>query len=152
MDRELLAHFLRARSGEIAAPGEPGERAAPVMALIVARLSDCPAVVFSRFGEVLSQTRPAIALFGDYTQFGGSSRHLVERWLTDPAARERYLVEVGAADHDRLRRYRHTELGGLELYRQFLIDPVRCQLLVVFTAVPGSPSDAKLRRLAAEGD
>jgi hypothetical protein len=152
VDRELLAHFLRERAVQAAAPGEIGDHIACVMTHIVERLSDYPAMVFSRFGEVLSQTRPAIALFGDYTLFGGSSRHLVDRWFTDPAAREHYLVEVGVTDHGGLRRYRHAELGGLELYRQLLLDPVEHQLLLVFTAVPGSPSDEKLRRLAAAGD
>ncbi|HZP53522.1 hypothetical protein [Actinocrinis sp.] len=152
MDRELLAHFLRARPEEVAPPDRPGDHVACVAHLlrhISERLADHPAVVFSRFGEVLSQTRPAIALFGDYTGLGGSSRYLVERWWTDPAARGRYLVQVGATEHGRLRRYRHAELGGLELYRQLLLDPVECQLLLVFAAVPGSPSDEKLRRLAS---
>lgn len=151
MDRELLAHFLRARPAQVAAPGEPGAHAAPLMTHMVERLSDHPAMVFSRFGEVLAQTRPAIALFGDYTQHGGSSRHLVDRWSTDPAAREHHLVEAGLPGHDRLRRYRHAELGVLELYRQLLVDPVEHQLLLVFTAVPGSPSEDKLRRLAGTG-
>jgi hypothetical protein len=121
------------------------------MTRIVERLSDYPAVVLSRFGEVLAQTRPAVTLFGDYTRSGGSSRYLVDRWLTDPAARERYLVEVGVT-HGHLRRYRHAELGGLELYRQLLVEPEQHQMLLVFTAVLGSPSDEKLRLLAAGRD
>jgi hypothetical protein len=146
VDRELLEHFLRVRHHEYV-----GDRAGPVMRRIVERLPDYPAMVFSRCGEVLLQTRPAVVLFGDYTRFGGSSRCLVDRWFTDPAARERYLVEVGVAHH-RLRCYRHAELGGLQLYRQLLVDPVEDQMLLVFTAVPGSPSDEKLRLLAAAGD
>lgn len=151
MDRELLAHFLRACPEQIAVPGGSGDRATAVMAHIVERLSDYPAVVFSRFGEVLSQTRPAIALFGDYLSCGGASRYLVERWLTDPVARERYLVEADTARGRQPRRYRHAELGGLELYRQLLVEPTWLQLLLVFTAVPGSPSDEKLRLLAEGG-
>lgn len=154
MDRALLAHFLRVRNEVVAAPAQgrirSGDHAGLVMTRIVERLRDYPAMVFSRFGEVLLQTRPAMALFGDYTRFGGSSRFLVDRWFTDPAARERYLVEVGVSHH--LRRYWHPELGGLELYRQLLVDPVECQLLLVFMAVPGSASDEKLRLLAAAGD
>lgn len=148
MDRELLAHFLRARHEQVAAPSESGDRAGVLMTHLVARLSDFPAVVFSRFGEVLSQTRPAIALFGDYTRSDGSSRCIVERWFTDPDARGHYLVQVGVADHARLRCYRHADLGGLELYRQLLLDPVERQTLLVFMAVPGSPSEEKLRLLA----
>ncbi|GAA1011628.1 hypothetical protein Aple_012440 [Acrocarpospora pleiomorpha] len=147
MDRELLEHFLRTRHNEVT-----GDHAGPVMTRIVERLSDHPAMVFSQFGEVLLQTRPAIALFGDYTRSGGSSRYLVDRWCADPAARERYLVEVGVTDDRHLRRYRHAALGRLELYRQLLLDPVEYQMLLVFMAVPGSSSDEKLRLLAAAGD
>jgi hypothetical protein len=125
VDRKVLAYFPRARPGELAAPGESGDHAAPVMTHMIERLSDYPALVFSRSGEVLAQTRPAIALFGDCTRFGGSSRHLVEGWLTDLAAREH------------------------ELYRLLLVDPVEFQMLLVFTAVPASPREEKLRRMVA---
>jgi hypothetical protein len=148
VDRELLGHFLRVRRDEVAAPDE---HAGPVMTRIVERLPDYPAMVFSRFGDVLLQNRPAIALFGDYTRPGGASRSLVDRWFTDPAARERYLVEAGITHDHHLRRYRHAELGRLELYRQLLIDPVKDQLLLAFTAVPGSPSDEKIRLVTAAG-
>nr|WP_269785900.1 hypothetical protein [Streptomyces antimycoticus] len=40
----------------------------------------------SRFNETLPQTRPAVALLGDYTRFSGLSRYLVYRWFTDPGA------------------------------------------------------------------
>jgi len=90
MDRELLEYFLRARPHEVG-----GDHASPVMTRIVERLSDCPAMVFSRSGEVLLQTRPAIALFGDYTRFGGSSRSRVDRWFSDPVARERQERDEG---------------------------------------------------------
>ena len=40
---------------------------------IVERLSDTPAIVLSRFGEALLQSRSAVALFGDYTRFTGMS-------------------------------------------------------------------------------
>ncbi|WP_145852863.1 MmyB family transcriptional regulator [Trebonia kvetii] len=152
MDREPLAQFRRASPEETATPGESGDHAGRFMTHLVERLSDHPAVVFSRFGEVLSQTPPAIALFGDYTRFGRSSRSLVDRWFPDLAVREHYLVRVGVTDHDHLRRYWHPELGGLELYRQLLLDPVEYQVLLVFMAVPGSPSEEKLRLLAAAGD
>jgi hypothetical protein len=147
VDRQVLAHFLRAPHEQVEAPSERSDRAGVLMSHLVARLSDFPAVVFSRFGEVLAQTRPAIALFGDYTRSGGSSRCIVERWFTDPAAREHYLVQIGVTDHAHLRRYRHVELGGLELHRQLLLDPVERQLLLVFMAVPGSSSEEKLRLL-----
>jgi hypothetical protein len=46
----------------------------------------------------------------------------------------------------------YTGLGRLELHRQLLVDPVEHQLLLVFTAIPDSPSEEKLRLLAAAGD
>jgi hypothetical protein len=150
VDREILAHFLQHRHDEVA-PGRPGHRASPVLELIVEHLPEWPATVFSRFGEVLLQTRPAIALFGDYTRAGGSP-FLVDRWLSDPSARERYLVEVGVPVRHRPRCYRHVALGGLALYRHLLVCPVQRQVLLVFMAIPGSPSHAKLRALAAGDD
>jgi len=122
------------------------------MTRIVGRLPDYPAMVFSRSGEVLLQTRPAIALFGDCARFDGSSRHLAGGRLADPAACECHLVDVGVTGHGYLRRYRHADLGGLELYRQLLVDPVEYQMLLVFMAIPGSPTDEKLRRLTIAVD
>jgi hypothetical protein len=104
----------------------PGEQAGPAMTHIVERLADHPAIVFSRFGEVLLRTRPAIALFG----------RAIQR-------------EAGARDH-RLTVYRHPELGEFELYRQVLVDPANQQILLVFSAVPGSASEAKLRSLTTD--
>jgi hypothetical protein len=46
-----------------------GGQVSPAMRRIVERLSDTPAMVFSRFGEVLVPARPPVALFGDYTRF-----------------------------------------------------------------------------------
>ncbi|MEU4691920.1 hypothetical protein [Actinoplanes sp. NPDC023714] len=137
MDRQLLAYFLRVRHGQV----EPACRVSPVLELVVEHLPDDLATVFSGFGEVLLQTRRAIALFGDY-----SGNDVVDRWRQDPSARRRFLVEAGPA-YGRLRRYRHAELGVLTLYRQLLVDPVERQLLLVFTAVPGSVTDEKLRQL-----
>ncbi len=57
--------------------------------------------------------------------------------------------EVDVAHHHDLKRYRHDELGELELYAQPLLDLDKDQYLLVFTAVPGSPSHEKLQRLAA---
>jgi transcriptional regulator with XRE-family HTH domain len=169
----------------------------PSMMRIMDRLSDTPALVMSRFNETLMQTRPAVALLGDYTRFTGLSRYLVYRWFTDPAARDLYPVEdhpvrgrvftaeiraaytaepdgrageivaallevspefaeiwrlheVGVVHHHDLKRYRHPQLGEMELYCQPLVDPEQSQELLVFTAVPGSPSHAKLQRLTTE--
>jgi transcriptional regulator with XRE-family HTH domain len=65
----------------------------PGMMRIVDRLGDTPAMVISRFGETLLQTRPAVALFGDETRFTGLARYVVYRWYTDPASRLIYPAE-----------------------------------------------------------
>ncbi|MDH6435161.1 transcriptional regulator with XRE-family HTH domain [Streptomyces sp. SAI-144] len=174
------------------------DHVSPTMMRIVERLADTPALVMSRFNETLLQTRPAIALLGDYTRFTGMSRYLVYRWFTDPAQRELYPVEdhalrgrvfivdlraaytadpqgrageivaallatsaefaevwrlheVDVTHHNDLKRYRHPELGELELYCQRLIDPDQAQELLVFSATPGSPSYEKLQLLPAVG-
>ena len=106
VDRDLPEYFLRARPKEVG-----GDHASPVMTRIVGRLPDYPAMVFSRSGEVLLQTRPAIALFGDCARFDGSSRHLAGGRLADPAACECHLVDVGVTGHGYLRRYRHADMA-----------------------------------------
>jgi hypothetical protein len=57
-----------------------GEPADPVMRKLAEHLAAYPAVVYSRRGEVLAQTRPARALIGGHTWLGGASccRHLYE--------------------------------------------------------------------------
>lgn len=65
----------------------------PGMMRILDRLGDTPALVLSRLGETLFQTRPAVALFGDETRFTGLARAAVYRWFTDPASRLIYPAE-----------------------------------------------------------
>jgi transcriptional regulator with XRE-family HTH domain len=172
------------------------DHVSPTMMRIVERLSDTPALVMSRFGETLMQTRPAVALLGDYTRFTGMARYLVYRWFTDPAQRDLYpaedhalrgrvftvdlraaytadrtgrageivaallevspefaevwqLHEIDVTHHNDLKRYRHGELGDMELYCQRLVDPDQAQELLVFSAVPGSASYEKLQLLGA---
>jgi hypothetical protein len=166
------------------------------MRLIVQRLSDTPAMVLSRFGETLLQTRSAVALFVDYTPTsaacpatwstaGSPTRRNVPSIPEDHALRGRVFTvdiraaytadptgtageivdtllavspefaevwrrhEVDVTHHRDLKRYRHPELGELELYGQRLVDPDKGQELLVFSAQPGSPSDEKLQRLIA---
>ncbi|MFI6434979.1 helix-turn-helix domain-containing protein [Streptomyces sp. NPDC050759] len=61
------------------------------------------------------------------------------------------LHEVDVTHHNDLKRYRHPELGEMELYCQRLVDPDQLQELLVFSAVPGSPDYEKLQLLAAVG-
>jgi hypothetical protein len=78
----------------------------------------------SRFGEALLEVSPEFA----------------EVWRRH---------EVDVTHHHDLKRYRHPELGALELYCQRLIDPDQAQELLVFSATPGTPSYEKLQLLAA---
>ena len=57
------------------------------------------------------------------------------------------LHEVDVTHHQDLKRYRHPELGEMQLYCQRLVDPDQAQELLVFSATPGSPSYEKLQLL-----
>ncbi len=80
----------------------------PGMMRIVDRLADTPAMVISRYGETLLQTRPAIALVGDESGFTGPARSAWFRWFTDPAARRLYPAE----HHGRQSRIFAAQLRG----------------------------------------
>ncbi|MEW2447145.1 helix-turn-helix transcriptional regulator [Streptomyces parvulus] len=58
--------------------------------------------------------------------------------------------EVGVRPHH-LKRFRHPEVGDLELNCQTLLDPDQSHRLLVYTAVAGSESHERLRLLAVVG-
>lgn len=58
--------------------------------------------------------------------------------------------EVGLRPPD-LKRFRHPEVGRLELTCQTLLDPDQSHRLLVYTAEPGSESHEKLQLLAVVG-
>lgn len=58
--------------------------------------------------------------------------------------------EVGIRPRE-VKRYRHPEVGGLELHCQILLDPEQSHSLLVYTAEPGSESYEKLRLLSVVG-
>ncbi|WP_343916967.1 helix-turn-helix transcriptional regulator [Agrococcus citreus] len=66
------------------------EHVAPGLMRVLDRLADTPVQVLSAIGEVLVQTAPAAALFGDVTARTGLDRSVVHRWFTDPASRAVY--------------------------------------------------------------
>lgn len=72
----------------------------PGLLRILDRLDDTPAEIVTELGETLRQSRLGIALTGDLSSFQGPARSIGYRWFTDPATRERYVVD----DHDRLSR------------------------------------------------
>ena len=60
------------------------------------------------------------------------------------------LEEVGLRPRE-VKRFDHPEVGRLELQCQSLVDPDEGHRLLVYTAVPGSASDERLRFLAVLG-
>ncbi len=59
----------------------------PGLMRVLDRLTDTPAQVMTGLGETLVQTRLAVALLGNETQFTGMARSAFYRWFTDPASR-----------------------------------------------------------------
>lgn len=72
------------------------DHVSPAILRVLDRLSDSPVQVLSSIGEVLVQTAPATALFGDVTGRTGLDRSVVYRWFTEPASRTVYPRR----DHD----------------------------------------------------
>jgi transcriptional regulator with XRE-family HTH domain len=79
----------------------------------------------------------------------GTAGEIVEELLAvSPEFAEVWrLHEVDVTHHLDLKRYLHPEVGELELYSRWLVDPDEGQELLVFAAEPGSPSEERLRRL-----
>lgn len=90
------------------APGRAVRRdhVSPGLMRVLDRLDDTPAQVMTGLGETLVQTRPAMALLGDQTQFTGPARSAVYRWFTDPASRDIYPAD----DHDERARTSVSDL------------------------------------------
>lgn len=59
--------------------------------------------------------------------------------------------EVGLLPPE-VKRFRHPDVGELELSCQTLVDPEQSHRLLVYTAVPGSASHEKLQLLSVIGD
>jgi transcriptional regulator with XRE-family HTH domain len=114
------------------------DHVSPTMMRIVERLADTPALVMSRFNETLLQTRPAVALLGDYTRFSGMSRYLVYRWFTDPAQRALYPAE----DHDLRGRVFTAEIRAA-----YTADPEGTAGEIVSALLEISPEFAEVWRL-----
>ncbi|WJE01619.1 MmyB family transcriptional regulator [Streptomyces antimycoticus] len=123
MDRVLLADFLRARR-EALQPEDVG----------------LPCGSRGRTGGLRREEVAALAGVSVVAALLEASPEFAELWRSH---------EVDVTHHEDLKRYRHRELGELELYCQRLVDPDQAQELLVCSAVPGSPSYEKLQLLAA---
>jgi len=89
-------HLYRLAGQNAPARSLADEHVAPGLMRLLDRLSDTPAVVMSGLGQILLQTSPARALFGDERLLTGLGRIAAYRWFTDPSSREAYPAE----DHE----------------------------------------------------
>ncbi|WP_037914806.1 helix-turn-helix transcriptional regulator [Actinacidiphila yeochonensis] len=77
------------------------DHVSPGMMRVLDRLQDTPAQVIGSLAETLVQTRPAVALVGNETDYTGMDRSLVYRWFTHPHAR-RIFPEADHLTHSRI--------------------------------------------------
>ncbi|MEU4475146.1 helix-turn-helix transcriptional regulator [Micromonospora sp. NPDC023888] len=102
-----------------------------------------------------TQSRLLVAsLHASYTRDGRGSRAatLVDDLLArSPEFAQLWREHPVPAGFCPPKRFLHPEVGALELHCQTLVDPDESQTLLVFTAVPGSESDEKLRLLSVIG-
>jgi len=97
-------------------------------------------------GRVLTANlRVAYARDGTTSQAAALVKHLLEQ--SPEFAHYWNLHEIGLT-HTVLKSIVHPELGVLQLNCQMLVDPDQSQVLLIFTAPPGTESDDKLQRLA----
>lgn len=89
-------HLFRTAGHNTPSRGLRGDHVTPGIMRILDRLGDTPAQVVTALGETLVQTRLAVALLGNETEYTGLDRSQVHRWFTDPRARRIYPE----ADHD----------------------------------------------------
>ncbi|MFJ4224131.1 helix-turn-helix transcriptional regulator [Microbacterium sp. NPDC089695] len=92
-----------------------------------------------------SGLREVISVRGPESRAAEYGRLLLERSAEFREVWERQ--EVGLRPQS-VKRFRHPEVGDLELTCQTLVDPEQSHLLLVYTAVPGSESHEKLRLLS----
>lgn len=86
-------HLFRLAGHHVPGRGLTTGHVGPGLMRILDRLQDTPAQVMGGVGETLSQTRLAVALFGDQTRYVGNRRSAVYRWFTEPESRAIYLPE-----------------------------------------------------------
>lgn len=89
-------HLFRLAGHTPPARGRSDDHVSPGLMRVLDRLQDTPAQIVTAMDEVVRQTPPAVALFGDLTALTGRTRSTVHRWFTDPSSREVYPAE----DHD----------------------------------------------------
>ncbi|MCU1476881.1 MAG: hypothetical protein JWQ64_1574 [Subtercola sp.] len=86
-------HLFRLGGHNAPARALRSEHISPGLMRVLDRLQDTPAQVMTELGEVLLQTEPSRALFGDESRVTGMSRSVFYRWFTDPTSRDVYPAE-----------------------------------------------------------
>ncbi|MEU3185554.1 helix-turn-helix transcriptional regulator [Streptomyces sp. NPDC006923] len=94
-------HLFRMAGHNTPGRAQRSDHVNPGIMRILDRLDDTPAQVITLLAETLVQTRLAVALVGNETDFTGLSRSLVYRWFTDPRARRIY-PEADHPTHSRI--------------------------------------------------
>jgi hypothetical protein len=97
----------------------------------------------------------AANLHGAYTRDGRGSRAaaIVDALLArSPEFAEIWREHPVPGSYCASKHIQHPQLGLLELHCQTLLDPDQSQVLVVYTASPGSESYEKLQLLSVIGD
>jgi transcriptional regulator with XRE-family HTH domain len=83
---------------------------------------------------------------------GSRAARLAERLIAeDQHFRSLWNEHEAALRPPEIKRFRHPEVGALELECQTLLDPEQSHRLLVYTAIPGSESAEKLQLLAVIG-
>ncbi len=83
-------HLFRLAGHAVPARASRTDHVSPALLRVLDRLQDTPAQVVTELGEVLAQTPPATALFGDHTGFSGPDRSMIYRWFAEPESRRLY--------------------------------------------------------------
>lgn len=81
--------------------------------MVLDRLHDAPAQVFSDRGEVLAQNAMAVALVGE----AGPGHNIVRAWFTDPAGRTLFPPEDHET-HSRSEAYERLRVVGAQDFGQ----------------------------------
>jgi transcriptional regulator with XRE-family HTH domain len=95
-----------------------------------------------------AQLRSAAALHGPRSRASAVVASLLRHSAEFAAVWSDHAVGL---QHTEQKRFDHAEVGRLELHCQTLLDPEQDQVLLVFTATPGTESYEKLQLLAVIG-
>ena len=115
------------------APAGTGRRASPLTSPMAVPLAALHTLLGPRWQALAPRERRGLLLAGSAEFRAVWARH-----------------EVGIRPRE-VKHFVHPELGAMELTCQTLLDPQQSQMLLVYTAVPGSETHEKLQLLSVIG-